>query len=81
MENLIAIRYEGDDSLTPNQKLAILRFLNRILAGQKDAIIAANAHIIVVCMKEKVVSIEVIGTDEQLTKLINQKISNSAWEF
>ncbi len=82
MDKIISIRYEGDDSLAETQKLSILRYVNRVLAGQKDALIASNnAYLRVISKKGKLATIEVIGADAGLFKIITSKIFNSTLPF
>ena len=81
MDNIIAIRYVGDSSLNESQKLTVLRYFNRVLAGQKDAIIASNAIARVTVEKGNVTHVEVVGTDVELSKLISTKISDARLPF
>jgi hypothetical protein len=81
MDNIIAIRYEGDNSLKDSQKLSILRYINRLLSGQKDEIIACNAFVRVISENGRMVDIGVVGTDDKLGKTISLKISNSEPPF
>ena len=81
MDKIISIRYEGDNSLQDSQKLSVLRYINRLLSGQKDAIIACDAFVRVISANGKMVNIEVVGTDTALGKTIYSKIFNSAPPF
>jgi len=77
VENIINIRFEGDNSLQDEQKLDYTRYINRIFARQKDDMIASNGHIKITSKKGQAGDITFVSDDSKLNKRISIRLSNS----
>jgi hypothetical protein len=75
MEKIISVRFEGDNSIIDGQKLTYIRYLNRILAGQRDDIIASRGFVKIISEKGLAGNIIFVSDNSELNKKVGIKLS------
>lgn len=77
VENIIEIRFEGDNSLDDDQKLRYTRYINRIFVGQKEDIVTSHGYVKIISKKGLAGNITFVSDNSKLNKLIDIKLFNS----